>query len=851
MVYDKHNDKCRYFIGGLQNKIFLFPFSKDSLVIKTDDKTGNAYASGLNNEIGYELKCASVVYNSETSIDNNAFKFEHTLTIKLTETMNHTYYDIIERIITQKWIVAFADKNGNYFVMNYEFPIHSDYSYSFNDTEIANVATITMKCNSNYPTFNYNDEIKPKLYFKFDTCEYNIGKVKKFFLIEKDKAIIKATGDTFTMSYTGDSFKEIQPMSDTLEYIEEYQEDSFHQQITFSVPLEHYEYYFHYSLLQFQDNRYYGVIYDTNENVLLIGNRVGLFPTYNIQTSEDNNVPNKINITLDAYYTHIPILVYDTNSDIIELKEITYEAVDSICSSHSVMIQLIRVYEDGVETDKYYCLEGTKSSWVSKGYNIIGEYSPYANGFGFPIITGAYCNAKRRVQEVCSETDYPKEIHLQGFGATTAFTITSGCDLRFTPEGCVHTTYDGATLTVLSQVPKGQCKIKVCINACEFEDEIDVYIHAPEDYRQEFWINYFNQTVPVVLHEDIINIQLIENNNPIELEINDNNDGYNFIVPKNETNASRTFTITFTYKDGLKEIITIHQSMSADPEDKDKEKEKISNDLYYKWVGTDEYVCLEEGQQTNCETTQLDLNGYLCVDGNKYQRIINYISPLCDGKDFIYGYTLGELIEEGSGDCVEDSHAKPRPIPDDDSEYWGDWEEEGDDPPTPPDCCDRVDALEIEMPLKQDILVSGTNIKTINGESILGEGNITIQGGTSGNYLPLSGGTLTGHLTLGTTAETAFKKVETIRKTSNGTNGAAFYCNSDGSAAFFHKTYNGTSATNDAIIKFDATQLKYVSNGQRGVNATTEYDIMTSKNTYTKAEVDALIQALRNELLNK
>ena len=30
---------------------------------------------------------------------------------------------------------------------------------------------------------------------------------------------------------------------------------------------------------------------------------------------------------------------------------------------------------------------------------------------------------------------------------------------------------------------------------------------------------------------------------------------------------------------------------------------------------------------------------------------------------------------------------------------------------------------------KQDTLVSGTNIKTINNESILGEGNITIQGG--------------------------------------------------------------------------------------------------------------------------
>ena len=36
---------------------------------------------------------------------------------------------------------------------------------------------------------------------------------------------------------------------------------------------------------------------------------------------------------------------------------------------------------------------------------------------------------------------------------------------------------------------------------------------------------------------------------------------------------------------------------------------------------------------------------------------------------------------------------------------------------------------------KQDSLVSGTNIKTINGDSILGSGNITIDGGGSGNFI--------------------------------------------------------------------------------------------------------------------
>lgn len=46
---------------------------------------------------------------------------------------------------------------------------------------------------------------------------------------------------------------------------------------------------------------------------------------------------------------------------------------------------------------------------------------------------------------------------------------------------------------------------------------------------------------------------------------------------------------------------------------------------------------------------------------------------------------------------------------------------------------------------KQDTLVSGTNIKTINGESILGEGDITIQGGGGADYTAGEGITITGN----------------------------------------------------------------------------------------------------------
>ena len=62
----------------------------------------------------------------------------------------------------------------------------------------------------------------------------------------------------------------------------------------------------------------------------------------------------------------------------------------------------------------------------------------------------------------------------------------------------------------------------------------------------------------------------------------------------------------------------------------------------------------------------------------------------------------------------------------------------------------------IDMTTKQDTLVSGTNIKTVNNQSLLGSGNITIEGGGSGttNYNDLSnkpsinGTTLVGDTTI-------------------------------------------------------------------------------------------------------
>ena len=54
---------------------------------------------------------------------------------------------------------------------------------------------------------------------------------------------------------------------------------------------------------------------------------------------------------------------------------------------------------------------------------------------------------------------------------------------------------------------------------------------------------------------------------------------------------------------------------------------------------------------------------------------------------------------------------------------------------------------------KQDNLVSGTNIKTVNGNSLLGSGDITISGS-------VSWGNITGNITSQTDLQTALNNID-------------------------------------------------------------------------------------------
>ena len=93
--------------------------------------------------------------------------------------------------------------------------------------------------------------------------------------------------------------------------------------------------------------------------------------------------------------------------------------------------------------------------------------------------------------------------------------------------------------------------------------------------------------------------------------------------------------------------------------------------------------------------------------------------------------------------------------------------------------------------LKQDTLVSGTNIKTVNGTSILGSGNITIVGGVTADRYALDGNgstatsyTYTSGVLTGST-ETIFGLTKTTVYNYNGNNNISTVVS----------TYNGVTET--------------------------------------------------------
>lgn len=145
---------------------------------------------------------------------------------------------------------------------------------------------------------------------------------------------------------------------------------------------------------------------------------------------------------------------------------------------------------------------------------------------------------------------------------------------------------------------------------------------------------------------------------------------------------------------------------------------------------------------------------------------------------------------------------------------------------------------------KQDTLVSGTNIKTINNQSILGEGNITIQGGSGGGKaieagrgisittgetadtvsfsLPISAGTGENSIvgldsnTVNSKSSFAFGRGNTLNATSSYINNFAIgvenSCDGNSNFLFGQKNSLSLNNNNNVLIGYDNRCVSYYNN---------------------------------------
>lgn len=132
----------------------------------------------------------------------------------------------------------------------------------------------------------------------------------------------------------------------------------------------------------------------------------------------------------------------------------------------------------------------------------------------------------------------------------------------------------------------------------------------------------------------------------------------------------------------------------------------------------------------------------------------------------------------------------------------------------------KIPTLETNMMGKQDTLVSGTNIKTINGNSILGEGNLVIEGGEIdlSNYY--------------TKTETDTKLDAKQNTLVSGTNIKTINSQSILGEGNIEVTIpDATTATSGAMSAADKTKLDSISNEWTGTQQ--EYDALTTKDNNT------------------
>lgn len=375
MITNYISNACGYKIPRLKDVVYLVDKST-SKVINID--SGEASAT-ITNTSPTRLEGFGIRLTEEESLD------ERYLFVKTVNVSINGHFSIIN----DDYLVVVEDYEGNYYLVNVDFPSKTTYTYTLSEGK--DQTDLTFTSNSNYPllklTWNVVNTTNCKV--------YSYGGIKNLKLIEKGWARVDAENNSITL-YDSHTFKDVDFNDASCVLTETYDGNNITNSITFDIPLDKAQSSWQYNLIEFKQNVYIAEILPKNsDHALMAGFENGLQPSYNVQGSTSNGDTSKITITLtETSHRGLEELVnwsvnQDTNKKWVYIKQIDHRNAYT-CISHGV-----GRYDYMAEVDQ----DG----------NVLGNYKIYsgANRNKFPLINivGYFHDVVTFSSTICSCSD--------------------------------------------------------------------------------------------------------------------------------------------------------------------------------------------------------------------------------------------------------------------------------------------------------------------------------------------------------------------------------------------------------------------------------------------------------------
>lgn len=695
MAVSEYKKRQIYQVGQLKPYVLILPVETTFIDYSIDN--GECRVKAIRCANVYKIEGLGATYSSTETLEGR-FKFSNTLTVNVPELNGNTHFSELAQILKGNYYTIFETKNGDFFMESVDYPVEITYSYSFTNNSVsANVCALSFNSYSNIPTMSIAKANVPSVTQTLINadCSYNVGRVKRLRMCNFKNVLVSQNrnGVFDKISVNGNqSFADIDFDTTSFSFTETYDENVFKQTITFTIPLSEYQYYWHYNLVEFTNNRYVCLIDTMCGNVILSGFDFGFTPTYTISSAEANTGMDTITITLN----HIGDCISASNTEgnvIIEEDTVTMlspvnEYTDANGNVHSTTVCIddttgVRtlfeeVTSSGGHTGKYYCLEGYEN--IYSHLNIVGTYNA-DDDIGYPI---KFNSAECALNQGCQLFQTPPTVvNFTYLGESYTHSISGECDwhlegvpswLTILPyEGTANKTVSVKMTTTAPPTEEGQTAIVKIVSSdgtygtfnvnygtvSSWISPLDFFITAQAQYVTCNILD-FNKYYPVKIISSTSGLGgWYMDGATIKMNVTENKDYVNqrIITAVAQNKQGETVTITITQDKLYRKLVLVEGYLCEG--DNSYQKMQVykgyTEDVCV--IPTDEYekgdLILENDTRCSMSKTEWRATGEtICNGSTEYRQEAEYVTY--DGGDTWIAtgeVRTGEIVEELSPNC--------------------------------------------------------------------------------------------------------------------------------------------------------------------------------------------------------